>query len=138
MTAWLYQMHNKSKNFWGNHNEYEETVREGIIVELLAGKVVSNTGSKPKTGDTLTLFFAWTGDLKGGICGWGEVINYDEDAGTISVEPRNPSDLLKLKPILNGAVKDITKRIRHHFYQGNMWEIPPDLFITIRQMIEPS
>jgi len=117
------------------HEEYEAEVREGIPTKRSAW-TVRPKGLKPQKGDMAVLFFAWSGDPKGGICGWAEVLAYDEEGGTIDFEPKEPSDHLKMKPILNDVVKDITKRIRRNMFVGNIWEIPPDLLTKIRQMIE--
>ncbi len=134
MVCWLYQMSVNSEKGW-SHSEYEKEVREGIpTTGRYAGKVVSEH-RKPQKGDMAVLFFAWSGDHKGGICGWAEVLGYDEEQGTIDFEPKEPSDHLKVNPILNDTVKDITKKIRRGFFQGNIWEIPPNLLLPIRQIL---
>lgn len=136
MAYWLYQMSIHSENGW-SHDEYEKEVREGTSTEgMYALKVRSPSGIKPQKGDMAILFFAWSGDPKGGICGWAEVLQYDEAEETIDLKPREPTDRLKVKPILNETVKDITKRIRRGFFQGNIWEVPPDLVLPFKQMIE--
>ncbi len=134
MTWWLYQMSIYSKKGW-SHDDYEKNVCEGYTTELTV-LTIRPKGLKPQKGDMIVSFFAWAGDPKGGICGWGEVAGYDEEGGTIDFEPKEPSDHLKMKPMLDDRVKDITKRIRLGFFRGNMWEIPPDLLIPIRRILE--
>ncbi len=136
MTWWLYQMSVNSEKGW-SHDEYEKEVREGYTTKRSVW-TIRPKGLKPQKGDMIVLFFAWTGDPKGGICGWGEVTGYDEEGGTIDIKPKEPSDRLKREPMLDDTVKDITKRIRGGFFQGNMWEIPPDLLIPIRYRLDKN
>lgn len=133
MTYWLYQMSINSPNGW-SHDDYQKAVCERNVTTRGVWRIQPKD-LKPQKGDMIVLFFAWSGDPKGGICGWGEVMGYDEDEKNIDILPIKPSDYLKMNPILNAKVKDITKRIRRVF-RGNMWKIEPDLLKPIRQMVE--
>lgn len=136
MTWWLYQMSVKDLRYNFSHAQYRADVCQGKVTKDWEVGTIRPKGLKPQKGDMVVLFYAWIGDPEGGICGWGEVTGYDEEGKTIDFEPKKPSDHLKMKPMLDDTVKDITKRIRLGYFRGNMWEIPLDLLIPIRRMIE--
>src|SRR5271157_2961526 len=117
MTGWLYQMiaDKRTSGYW-SHEQYQATVCEGKYTTYDVRKLRSKSGKKIQPGDILVLFYAWSGDSKGGIYGWGKVAQYNEERSTIKFRPMRPSDYLKMHPILDDEIKEITKIIRLGYF----------------------
>jgi hypothetical protein len=126
MQSWLYQM--RSLPDWGP-KDFRLEVWEGSEVAWTTGRISTKTEVQP--GDLTFLFFAPSGTDDPGLCGWGLITAVP--AGRVRFRPLPRTDVLKVDPIWDDAMKKIIDRIRGKVKQGTMWPIGPEELQSLKQ-----
>lgn len=122
MNSWLYQM---STQHWPEEN-YRTDVWEGEPVTFSVGRVNGAArDERPAHGDRIFCWYAETVSRAPGLCGWGVVLSLRERREVMLVwRPVFPSDLLKLRPLIDREVTSLVEVIRHGMPRGTLWLMP--------------
>lgn len=134
MTVWLYQM---TLDHY-SPAKYRAEVIEGKLIDYFeSGKISSKSKATPQPLDLVFFFFTPSGKLNPdpGIYGWGVISGHIGNPKKISFTPTAPSDVLKLHPLWNPAVKASVDRIRGPVKQGTMWEVESNDWVEIQRAV---
>lgn len=130
MACWLYQMNAKLYR----QERYRTEVWEGNTV---TNWFIGEAKRRPKEvapGDIVILFYAKTHATdRPGIYGWGIITLFD--GGVMDFRPVEPSDYLKMNPLLDDEVYNIIDEIRGGFPEMTMWKVDKEPLERLRQKI---